>query len=77
MVDPVLADDPFRCALLLLVLAEEGDRPLGFANKDFQPNGDFLCFKLLPLFARLSPFGSSMTVWYFGGREAGPPPTSI
>ena len=66
-VEPVLADDPF-----LWALAEGEPRPL--ANRDFQPSGDFLCFKLLP---RLRSLGSSITVWYLGGREAGPPPTSM
>ena len=71
-VELVLAEEFFLCALL------DGDRPLlGLAKRDFHPSGDFLCLRLLPRLLRASPLGSSMTVWYFGGSEAGPPPTSM
>ena len=38
----------------------------------FQPDGDFFCFRLPPF--RL---GSSITVWYLGGRFCGPPPVGV
>ena len=43
-VDEVLAEDPLRCALLVIV----AERPFGFAKSDFHPSGDFLCLRLLP-----------------------------
>ena len=73
-VDPVLADDPFLWALLDDVDDVEGVRPL--TNNDFHPMGDFLCLRLLPRL-RWSPPGRSMMVWYLGGNDAGPPPTSM
>ena len=40
-------------------------------KKDFHPRGDLLLEE--PLRFLLDP-GSSITVWYFAGRLAGPPP---